>query len=121
MTDHTKYGDRIPDDAWVDDEPEQHEDEPIEVDHFITIKDERDAIERYNGLVWRPIIEDGVVTAVDKSHYCPGPGHTDPMGCVAWSDVPTPVQKAILQALNTSEKQAVDIEATEEAAENQFP
>lgn len=122
MTDNTKYGDRIPDDAWTADEPDHPEDQAIEIDHHIRIKDERDAIERYNGLVWRPVIKDGVVTAIDKSHYCPGPGHTDPMGFVAWSDVPGPVQKAILQALraNTAEE-VVDIEATEEVADDQWP
>lgn len=122
MSENTKYGDRIPDDAWTAEEAEHPEDEAIEIDHHIRIYDERDAIERYNGLVWRPIIDDGVVTAIDKSHYCPGRGHTDPMGFVGWSEVPGPVQKTILQALGvTSAEEVVDTDATEEVAEDQWP
>lgn len=113
----------VDDGHWeMDDEPEHPEDQAIETSHHIRINDERDSIERYNGLQWWCIVEDGVVTAIDKSHYCPGPGHTDPMGFRGWSDVPGPVQKAILNELNASgAEDVIDIEATEDVAEDNWP
>lgn len=119
MSDHKHH---VPEDHWDDDETEQGRGEPdVRVGmHSLEVHDERPAVERmgYNGLVWRTSIEDGRVTAIDVSHYCPGPGHTDPMGLRAWDDVPTAVQKTILGALGAQRPtDVVDIMATEEVAE----
>lgn len=119
MSDETKYS--IPDDHW-DEEPETGSQQPdVRVGtHFLEIHDERPAAERmgYNGLVWHPLIEDGRITAVNVDDYCPGPGHTDPMGLRAWDDVPPSVRKTILDALGAEKAtDVVDIKATEEAAE----
>lgn len=116
----TKY--EIPDDyEWADEkEPEQGRDKPrvYANTHTLVINDEREEIERYEGLQWYFLIDDGVVTGVDLGHYCPGPSHTDPMGFVAWSDVPDQVQRTVLRELNAREAEdVVDIEATEEVAE----
>lgn len=123
--DETKYGDRLDGHDWSEDDDFQEEpaSEAVTVaHHMLTINDERDAIDRYNGLKWRFIIDDGTITAVDKSHYCPGPGHTDPMGFRAWGDVPSLVQKRVLEEMNASSAdEIVDIGATEEAAEDQWP
>jgi hypothetical protein len=116
----TKYS--IPDDyEWADEkEQEQGRDKPrVYTDHHVLVmNDEREEIDRYNGLQWYFLIDDGTITGVDVSHYCPGPGHTDPMGFVGWSDVPDRVQRAVLRELNAREvSDVVDIEATEEVAE----
>lgn len=94
----------------------------VEVDHHLIVNDERDEIERYNGLQWRFIFEDAEIVAVDKSHYCPGPGHTDPMGFRAWSDVPETVQNAVLQTMNADgASEVVNLEECEEVAEESWP
>lgn len=79
---------------------------------------ERECIERYNGLVWCPVLDEGTITAVAVDHYCPGPSHTDLMGFREWDDVPTRVQQKILTALNVrNASEVVDIEATSEVIE----
>ena len=113
--DDTKYGDRIDDDHWdeVDEEPAH-----VSVRHTMRINDERPEIDRYNGFVWWVIIEDGVVRAIEQSHYCPGPGHTDPMGFREWEDVPQEVQNEILDAINAEAAGGhIDFVACAEAAE----
>lgn len=111
----------IPDDhEWADEKQEKGRDKPrVHVaHHFLTINDEREEIERYNGLEWSFFFRDGMVAGVDVSHYCPGPSHTDPMGFVAWSDVPEQVRRTLLRELHAREaSDVVDIEATEEGAE----
>lgn len=120
MSDDTKYS--IPDDHWDEDEedsPESRRNVRVGT-HFLEIYDERPHVERmgYNGLVWHPLIEDGRITAVDVQHYCPGPGHTDPMGLRAWDEVPPSVRETVLDALGAEKAtDVVDIRATEEAAE----
>lgn len=118
----TKY--EIPDDyEWADEkEPDEPEAQPVTVGtHFLTVNDERDGIEKYNGLQWSFLIDEGTITAVDKSHYCPGPSHMDPIGFAAWSDVPRQVRECALDALNGSVEEIVDVEAVDEAAEDQWP
>ena len=118
--DNTKYGDRIDDDHWeeVDEDDDTEETTHVSVRHTMRVNDERPEIDRYNGFVWWVIIEDGVVTAIEQSHYCPGPGHTDPMGFREWGDVPTEVRDAILESMNAdSVTEVVDIERCAEAAE----
>lgn len=121
----TKYGDHLEDHDWSEDDDFQEEpaSEAVEVSrHTLVINDERDAIDRYNGLKWMFLIDEGIVTAIDKSHYCPGPGHTDPMGFEGWSDVPSLVQKRVLEEMNASRAEdVVDIDRTEEVAEDQWP
>lgn len=116
MTENTKYGEMIQDHEWTDPEPDPVDpDGPVEVSHhLLTINDERESIEKYNGLQWSFVIDDGTITAVGKSHYCPGPSHVDPMGSVAWDDVPGLVQRAALRELNGTTEEIVDVEATEE-------
>lgn len=116
----SKY--EIPEDhEWADEkQPENGREEPrVRVGmHFLETYDERESIERYNGLVWSPVIDDGTITGVGVSHYCPGPSHTDPMGFRAWDDVPGAVKRKILLALNaTDESEIVDVEATREVAD----
>jgi hypothetical protein len=117
----TKYGDRVGDAL---DRPAPGP-EPNPADHvavgthYLTVNDEREAIEDYNGLQWTFVTEQGTITAVDCSHYCPGPGHVDPMGFRAWGDVPEAVRNEALSALNGHgcESEGVDIEAINDAAE----
>ncbi|RLM32648.1 hypothetical protein [Haloarcula sp. Atlit-120R] len=117
----TKYGDRVGD--ALDRPAPEPETEPADHvnvgTHYLTVNDEREAIEQYNGLQWTFVIEAGTITAVDCSHYCPGPGHVDPMGFRAWDDVPELVRDEALSALNGHgrEGDVVDIEAVDEAAE----
>jgi len=116
----TKYGHLVDDDAFEEEEPETEPDPRVEVGtHFLEINDEREAIEKYNGLVWSFLIDDGTVTAVSVSHYCPGPGHTDPMGFRSWDAVPGRVKRKGISALNGlgREDEVVDIQAVNEAAE----
>lgn len=111
----------IPDDHWDDED----EDEPTNPDvytgsHVLYINDERDEIERYNGLQWWFLFDEGVITGIDVSHYCPGPGHTDPMGFRRWDDVPAPVQAQVLTELNAeSTDEVVDIEAVNDVADRE--
>lgn len=109
------------DHEWADEqEAAQERDTPrVTVDmHTLVINDEREEIERYNGLQWWFVIADGLITGVDVSHYCPGPGHTDPMGFVSWADVPKQVQSAVLRELNARDAgEVVDIEAIADIAE----
>lgn len=114
----TKYGEMLEDHDWESDD-EQPDPEVVNVGHHhLTILDTREEIERYNGLEWRIIIEDGMVTIVDVGHYCPGPGHIDPIGFVAWNDVPEPVKTIILDELNAeSAEEVVDIQAINELGE----
>lgn len=117
----SKYS--VSDDHEWDDEKQQENgrDKPrVRVGmHFLEIYDERECIERYNGLVWSPVLDEGTITAVAVDHYCPGPSHTDPMGYRAWGDVPAIVQREILTALNVrNASEVVDIEATREVADS---
>lgn len=126
-SDGTKYGDKLPEDGaeslYEDDEEakdEVDEDAVFVGTHYLEILDEREEIERYNGLAWRLHFDDEtrLITGIGKAHYCPGPSHTDPMGYVAWNDVPEPVQERVLNELNVDEaSEVVDVEATAEAAE----
>jgi len=105
----SKY--EIPDDyEWADEEePNPPERGVVEAEnHTVRVRDERDSIERYNGFVWTFIIEDGIITAVDQAHYCPGPSHTDPMGFRSWRDVPGLVRREALNAINGTEEEHVD-------------
>jgi len=115
----TKYS--VEDGHWDEDADSESRSSDVRVGtHHLEIYDERPHVERrgYNGLVWRPLIEDGRITAVDVQHYCPGPGHTDPMGLRAWDEVPPSVRETILDALGAEKAtDVVDIQATEEAAE----
>lgn len=116
----SKY--EIPDGhEWADEKDQENGREEPRVrvgTHFLEIYDERESIEQYNGLVWSPLIDDGMITGVAVSHYCPGPSHTDPMGFRAWDDVPTSVQRKILNALNaTDARDIVDVEETREVAD----
>lgn len=122
MSDETaKY--HVPDDHWEDDSEPEPVTAPVEVSrHTLAVNDESDQIGRYNGIQWHFVIDEGTITACDKSHYCPGPGHTDPMGFRAWGDVPDRVQRVVLRELNVSTApEVVDIEATEEVAEESRP
>lgn len=110
------------DHEWADEkEPEQGREKPrVHVDmHLLVINDEREEIERYNGLQWRFIFDgDRMINGVDVSHYCPGPSHVDPMGFVSWDDVPDQVRRVVLRDLNADDaSEVVDIEATREIAE----
>lgn len=98
------------DHEWTDEqEPDPPERGSVEVqNHVVRVNDERDSIDDYNGFVWRFIVEDGTITAVDQEHYCLGPGHTDPMGFRRWKDVPGPVKRAALSAINGTEEEHVD-------------
>lgn len=113
----TKYGALIEDHDWT--EPESWDDgEPAaSVDvhmHSLVVNHEPEE-SRYNGLQYWFLIDDGTITGVDKQHYCPGPGHTDPMDFVAWGDVPAAVRRTVLAELNAeSADEVVDVEATEE-------
>lgn len=111
----------IPDDHWSKTAEPEPANAPVEVSrHTLVVNDESDQIDRYNGIQWRFVIEGGTITACDKSHYCPGPGHTDPMGFRAWGDIPDRVQRSVLRELNANAApQVVDIEATEEVAEDE--
>lgn len=114
----------VPEDHWDEDEDPPDDTSPVvNVSmHSLVVNDERPVIERYNGLQWRFLIDEGTITAVDKSHYCPGPGHVDPMGFRAWSDVPETVKRVVLRELNATEaSEVVDVEATEEVAEDSRP
>jgi len=118
--DETKYGHLVDDDAFEVDEGEVEPEPVAEVrSHFLEVKDERDEIEKYNGLLWSFVLEDGTITAVSVSHYCPGPSHTDPMGFRSWDAVPGRVKRKGISALNGlgREDEIVDIEAVNEAAE----
>lgn len=113
MTD-TKYGDMIEDHEWTEPPEPGDEGHPVEVGHhMLTIKDERESIETYDGFQWSFLIDDGTITAVDQSHYCPGPSHVDPMAFVAWGDVPEAVQRVALREMNGAVEEVVDVEATE--------
>ena len=103
----------------ADDEDEPEPDPAVRVgNHSLWINDERDAIERYDGLQWWFVIEDGLITGIDLSHYCPGPSHTDPIGWRAWEDVPEPVQNVVLWELNAEEaSEVVDFDACREVAD----
>lgn len=110
------------DHEWADEqEPEQGREKPrVHVDmHLLVINDEREEIERYNGLQWSFMFDDdGMIYGVDVRHYCPGPGHVDPMGFVSWDDVPNQVRRTVLRELNaTHSRGVVDIESTREVAE----
>jgi len=117
----TKYS--IPDDhEWADENTgENGRDRPrVHVaTHHLLVNDEREEIDRYDGLQWRFLFDDsGKIHAVDLSHYCPGPTHTDPMGFVAWNDVPDRVRQTVRRALNARvDEEIVDIPATREVAE----
>ncbi|MWG36530.1 hypothetical protein [Halomarina oriensis] len=113
----SKYA--VPEGHWDEDTGDDAgDDEPVYVDtHFLTINDERDSIERYNGLQYDFVLEDGVIVGIHQSHYCPGPGHTDPMGYVAWGELPRTVRLTALDALHErSPRHCVDVEACAEAA-----
>lgn len=122
----TKYGDLLPEDGVEandpEPEPDEREDPRVSVGtHYLTVNDERDEIEKYNGLQWTFVmLDDGTITAVDCAHYCPGPGHTDPMGFRRWDQVPRRVQRKALRALNGLGREAeiVDEEQINEAAEH---
>ncbi|WP_135306317.1 hypothetical protein [Haloarcula amylovorans] len=116
----TKYGDLVGDALDEDTNPAPEPEPAVEVGtHFLTVNDERDAIEDYNGLQWSFVIEQGTIIAVDCAHYCPGPGHVDPMGFRAWGDVPQLVREEALSALNGHgrEDEIVDVESIDQAAE----
>lgn len=120
----TKYS--VPDGHWEPDESDDHDgsdESPVSVDIHLDVCDEREEIEGYNGFRWTFVFNDeGMIHGVDKSHYCPGPGHTDPMGFRAWADVPEEVCEVVLERMNADEaSEIVDIEATEEVAEEQWP
>lgn len=91
----------------------------ITVDLHLTINDERDCIEQYNGLQWWFVFgDDNRINGIDVAHYCTGPGHTDPMGFVSWNRVPTVIQERVLETLNAdTAEEVVDVEATEEVDE----
>jgi len=105
-----------------DDPPQVDEDAPVSVGHHsLEVRDERDSIERYNGFTWSAVIEDGQIVAVDQQHYCPGPGHTDPMGFSRWDEVPQLVRKQFLASLNGTEDEVVNVERVNEAGEDDWP
>lgn len=109
----------VPDDHWEEDDEQELEpkERPVRVGtHILEVYDEREDAHRYNGIVYQPIIEDGTIMAVALGHYCPGPSSRDPMGFRAWGDVPAPVRRTILDALNAEADDIVDVEATEEVA-----
>lgn len=119
--DDTRYG-HLVGDALDRPAPDPEPDPADHVDvgtHYLTVNDERPAIEDYNGLQWTFVTDDGTITAVDCAHYCPGPGHVDPMGFRRWGEVPDPVREAALSALNGHgrENEVVDQQAIDEAAE----
>jgi hypothetical protein len=115
----TKYS--VPDDHWDEDDEEPETDPAVRVGtHHLEIYDERDSIERYNGLVWSAVIEDGTIVGVSKAHYCPGPMNRDLIGPVAWGDIPRPVRRAFVNALNghpNGGDGVVDIPAIQEVAD----
>lgn len=122
----TKYGHLIDDNHnWEDEEDAEPDEDAVFVGtHFLEILDERESIEQYNGLAWMFHFdeESRLISGVGKSHYCPGPSHTDPMGFVAWDDLPELVREAALDELNAEEaSEIVDVEATAEAAEVRRP
>ena len=111
----------VPDGHWdaIDEADSAAAAPPVSVgNHALWINDEREEIERYDGLQWWFIIEDGTITGIDLGHYCPGPSHIDPMGFRAWDDVPEAVQRVVLRELNAdSAEDVVDFEACAEVAE----
>jgi len=114
----TKYVDRVGDalDRPAP-ETEPNPSDHVEVGtHYLTVNDERPAIEDYNGLQWTFVTEHGTITAVDCAHYCPGPTHVDPMGLRTWDEVPEPVRDEALSALNAHGRED-EIVATEQIAE----
>lgn len=117
----TKYGDRVGDALGRPaPEPEPDPADRVEIGtHYLTVNDERETIEDYNGLQWTFVTDAGTITAVDCAHYCPGPSHVDPMGLRAWGEVPEPVRNEALSALNGHgrESEVVDVEAINDAAE----
>lgn len=122
MSDETKYS--VPDGHWekYDEDDEPAESDAVEVGmHFLEIYDERQSIDRYNGLVWHFVFDDdNRITGVDLSHYCPRPGHTDPMGFRRWDQVPIAVQEAVLDALNADRAdEVVDRDACAEVVDGQ--
>lgn len=116
----TKYS--VPNDHWEEEEEELKDTSPaVTAEMHLKVYDERDSIERYNGLEWWFSMEGGTIVAVQKGHYCPGRGHIDPMGPRGWSDVPEQVRREVLRQLNvTDATEVVDIERTEELAENRY-
>ena len=112
----------VPDGHWDDPEPEEPPEDPhVYTDsHILSVNDERPEIEKYDGLQWWFLIDDGMITGIDLSHYCPGPSHTDPIGFRAWEDVPGRVQRVVLRELNAADaSEVVDIEACAEVADRE--
>jgi hypothetical protein len=112
----TKYGDRIEGHDWSAPERESEPTPEARVTHqWLVILDERPDEQdiEYTFAIADDTTEDlvlGTIFAVDRGHRLGDSNQFDPMGYVAWEDVPERVKAAASEALGMGLEERVDVE-----------
>jgi len=116
MNSETKYGDRIPEGHWEEDDEDDAEaadeadvESVVQVaDHTIVVDDDRDAHDYEHGIRWHFGIEDGDIVFADCGHYFENRTQWDPMGPPAWGAIPTIVKARVASELGVAPDEDLD-------------